>query len=141
MNAQTVAVARFQSRHRAGQQPRSPRSPATRSSPRWCRAQPNAAAAGGAAGGAEGGAGGAVGGGGAVRGDGPYAPAPEAPAPRRAAGAIAAGVVEQHVKQRYFFDTTGHKLRRHRLNVQSLALLPLRVLLLGCADGHIRVAV
>ena len=46
------------------------------------------------------------------------------------------------MKQRYFFDTTGHKLRRHRLNVQSLVLLPLRqLLLLGCADGHIRIAV
>ena len=32
--------------------------------------------------------------------------------------------------------------RRHRLNVQSIVLLPLRqLLLLGCADGHIRIAV
>ncbi|KAJ1445661.1 hypothetical protein M885DRAFT_622786 [Pelagophyceae sp. CCMP2097] len=46
------------------------------------------------------------------------------------------------VVQRHFVDDGGRKLRRHALDVEALAVLPLRkCLLLGCDDGFVRVAV
>jgi hypothetical protein len=89
-----------------------------------------------------GGGGGAGGLGGGLHGGGGAGGGSSAMAPGMMASPQGQAQQESNVKQRYFFDTSGRKFHRHRLNVQSIALLPLRqLLLLGCADGHIRVAI
>ena len=50
------------------------------------------------------------------------------------------GGKEQTLKPRYFTDAGGHKIHRHQLAVNAVALLPLwRMLLLGGNDDKIRI--
>ena len=40
----------------------------------------------------------------------------------------------------HFVDDRGNRIHRHHLAIESLAVLPMRrMLLLGCEDGHVRV--
>ena len=42
--------------------------------------------------------------------------------------------------KRHFVDDRGNRIHRHHLAIESLAVLPMRrMLLLGCEDGHVRV--
>lgn len=50
--------------------------------------------------------------------------------------------VQQEVKMEraYFSDRNGHKMRRNNMAAVSIALLPLRkLMLIGCDDGLVRV--
>ena len=43
--------------------------------------------------------------------------------------------------KRHFVDDRGQRIHRHHLAIESIAVLPMRrMVLLGCEDGHVRVA-